>query len=122
MTRLALRHILRRAGDDQFAAALAGVRAEVDDPVGGLDYVEVVFDDDDAMTRVHDALENLKQHADVVEVKSRGRLVKEEERALRGGRGGMRRRGDRLALTPTLSPEERGRDVSPGKLGILLRV
>ena len=36
-------HVRRGAGDHDFAAANAPLRAQVDDPVGGLDDVEVVF-------------------------------------------------------------------------------
>ena len=38
--------VLDGAGDDDLAAVLAGARADVDDPVGGLDGVLVVLDDD----------------------------------------------------------------------------
>ena len=37
---------LRWAGEDELAALVAGVGAEVEDPVGGFDDLKVVFDDD----------------------------------------------------------------------------
>jgi len=36
-------------GDHDLAAADTAFRAEIDDPVGGLDDVEVVLDDDDGV-------------------------------------------------------------------------
>jgi hypothetical protein len=73
------RHLFGCAGSDEFPTALARVGAEIDDPVGAFDDVEVVLDDEDAMAGVHEALEDLEQHAHVVEVQAGGRLVEEEE-------------------------------------------
>ena len=42
-------HVCRRTGDHDLATADAAFRTEVDDPVGGLDDVEVVLDDDDGV-------------------------------------------------------------------------
>jgi hypothetical protein len=58
--------VLRRAGRDQFAAPVAALRSEVDDPVGGLDDVEVVFDDDDGVPLVAQPVQDLQQLLDVV--------------------------------------------------------
>ena len=48
--------LLGGAGGDDFAASVAAPElisgAEVDDPVGGLDDVELVFDDDDGVAAV----------------------------------------------------------------------
>ena len=41
--------LLRRAGNDNFTTTGAAFRAEVDDPVGGLDDIQVVLDDDDGV-------------------------------------------------------------------------
>jgi hypothetical protein len=79
VTRLALRHLLRRSFRDDLAAAISGVRAEVNHPVRAFDDVEVVFDDEDGMAGVHEALENLKQHANVVEVQAGGGFVEEKQ-------------------------------------------
>lgn len=72
-----------RAGGDKLAAALTRVGTKIDDPVGRLDDIQIVLDDDDAMTGIHDALEHLEQHANIVEVQTRRRLVEEKERAVR---------------------------------------
>src|SRR5690606_16084300 len=51
------------------------LRAHVDDPVRGLDDVQVVLDDDDRVALVHQPVEDPEQLADVVEVQPGGRLV-----------------------------------------------
>ena len=38
------RHLLRRASGDDAPTASAALRAEIHDPVGGLDHIEVVLD------------------------------------------------------------------------------
>ena len=52
------------------AAARAAFRAEVDDPVGRLDHVQIVFNDENRVARVHEAVQNLKQFFDVGEVEA----------------------------------------------------
>ena len=64
---------------DQRAAGVARFRAQVDDPVGALDDVEVVLDDDHGVSRVHQPVEHLDQHAHVVEVQAGRRLVENVE-------------------------------------------
>src|ERR1700735_2232985 len=66
----------RAAGDDQ-AAACAAFWAEVDDPVGGLDDVEVVLDDDDGVAGLDQAGQHAQELADVVEVQAGGGLVQD---------------------------------------------
>ena len=68
----------RPLGDDP-AAAGAPFGAEVDEPVGGLDDVEVVLDDDDRVSLPLEAVEHVQQLADVVEVEPGGRLVEDVE-------------------------------------------
>ena len=74
------RHFLRRALGDDAAAGLAGLGAQVDDPVGRLDHVEVVLDHDHRVAQVDQAVEHVQQLADVVEVQAGGRLVEDVER------------------------------------------
>ena len=66
-----------RAFGDEVAAAFAAFGAEVDDPVGVADDVEVVFDDDDGVTEVSKTVEDFEELADVVEVEASGGLVEE---------------------------------------------
>ena len=81
---LHLDHVLGRAGGDDLAAAVAAFGAEVDDPVGGLDDVEIVLDDDDRVALVDQLVQHLEQLGDVVEVEAGGRLVEDVERAAGG--------------------------------------
>src|SRR3984957_17618295 len=71
------RPLLRSPGGDDVAAAGAAVGAEVDDVVGGLDDVEVVLDDDDAVPAVHERDQAAQQLADVFEVQPGGGLVQD---------------------------------------------
>jgi hypothetical protein len=71
-------HALRH----DFTALITGVGTEINNPVGGFDDVEVVLNDDDGMTGIHEALENLEQHAHVIEVQAGGGLVEEKEGGL----------------------------------------
>ena len=58
----------------------AGFGAEVDDPVGSFDHVEIVLDDDDRVALVDEAVEDFEQFGEVVEVEAGGRFVEEVER------------------------------------------
>src|SRR5690606_36338033 len=73
--------VLGGAFGDQLATAAAALGAHVEHPVGGLDDVEVVLDDDDGVAGVDDALQDAQQLADVLEVQARGRLVQDVDRA-----------------------------------------
>ena len=59
---------------------LAALGAEVDDPVGLLDHVEVVLDHEHRVARVHQPLQHLEQLLDVGEVEAGRRLVEDVER------------------------------------------
>ena len=72
--------LFRRARRDDRAAAVAPFRAEVDDPIGDLDDVEVVLDDDDGVAGVHQLLQHLDQAVDVGDVQPGGGLVQDIDR------------------------------------------
>ena len=76
------RHLFWCTGNDELPTTLTRVGAKVDHPVGAFNNVKVVFDDDDAMTDVHQALEDLEQHAHVVEVQAGRGFIKKEESVL----------------------------------------
>ena len=59
---------------------VAALRPEVDDPVGRLDDVEVVLDDEDRVAAVDQPVEDLEQLLDVGEVEPGRRLVEDVER------------------------------------------
>jgi hypothetical protein len=66
-----------RAFGDDLAPAFAALGAEVDDPVGIADDVEIVLDDDNGVTEVREAVEDFEELADVVEMEAGGGLVEE---------------------------------------------
>src|SRR5262249_25295910 len=68
-----------RALRDELTAAFAGFRSEVEDPVGALDHLDIVLDDQDGMTGIDQALQDLEQHAHVVEMQAGGGFVEKKE-------------------------------------------
>src|SRR6185312_792421 len=74
------RNLFRRAGGDDAAAAGAAFGAEVDDPVGGLDDVEVVFDHHHGAAAVDQPMQHVQQLFDVVEVQTGGGFVEDVQR------------------------------------------
>ncbi|MQM38925.1 hypothetical protein KBTX_02946 [wastewater metagenome] len=72
----------RRAVGDKLAAAVPAFGAEVDDPVGAADDVEVVLDDHQRVASLDQPLEGAQEHRDVVEVQPGGGLVEEEQQPL----------------------------------------
>ena len=73
------RDLLRRAGGDDLAALIAAFRAEVDQPIGGLDHVEVVFDDHERSAGIEKFAKRGEEFGDVVEVEAGRRLVEDVE-------------------------------------------
>ncbi len=73
-----------RLGHDA-AAGGAGFRADLENPVGGLEHVEVVLDDDDAVAAFDQRVEHAEQAFHVMAVESGGRLIKQQQGA--GGAG-----------------------------------
>src|SRR5579859_660859 len=66
----------RALGDDA-AAAFAALRAEVDDPVGLFDDVEVMLDDQDGVAEGDEALKDVEEFANVVKVQSGGGFIED---------------------------------------------
>ena len=73
-------------GDD-LAAGVAAFGAEVDDPVGGFNHNQIVFDDDEGAASVDELLEGGEEFGYVVEVEAGGGLVEYVEDA--AGLGGF---------------------------------
>ena len=71
---------MRSARRDDLAAGRPAFGADVDDVVGDLDHVEVVFDDDDRIAAVDEFVEHVEQQADVLEMEPRRRFVEDVER------------------------------------------
>ena len=74
------RDVLRRPRGHDRPAAVAPLGAEIHDPVGGLDHIEVVLDDQDRVAGLHEPLQDLQELADVLEVQPRRGLVQDVER------------------------------------------
>ena len=92
------RHLLRRTGDHNGAAAVAPLRAKVDEVVGALDDVQIVLDDEHGVARVDKALQNLKELFHIVRVETRGRLVEDIDGAPRGALRKLGRELDALGF------------------------
>ena len=56
------------AGSDDRSAASAGFRAEVDEVIGGFDHIQIMLNDEEAMTAVDKALEDNEELLNVSEV------------------------------------------------------
>ena len=74
-----VRDVLRRAFGHDAAALRAGLGADLENPVGGLEHVEVVFDDDHAVAARDELLQHVEQALHIVLVESGGGLIKQEE-------------------------------------------
>jgi len=71
----ALGNLFRCATGDELASFVTTFRTEVDDIVGRLDNVEIVFDDDNRVTVVHQSIQAFQQSIDVRKMQSRCWLV-----------------------------------------------
>ena len=84
-------------GVDDLAAVDAGARADVDDPVGGVDRLFVVLDDDERVAEVAQGHQRLDEPAVVALVQTDRRLVEHVEHAGQA-RADLRRQADALRL------------------------
>src|SRR5216684_1185922 len=66
---------------DDAAAAFATFGAQVDDPVGLFDDVEMVLDDEHRVAEINKALQDVEKLSHVVEVQARRRFIKDVKRA-----------------------------------------
>src|SRR6476661_1044355 len=76
-----LGHIFGWTFGDDATTSCAAFGAEVDDPVGGLDDIEVMLDDHHRVSRIDQPVENFEELANVVEVEAGGGLVEQIEGA-----------------------------------------
>src|SRR5579864_9143369 len=75
------RNLLGRALRDDAAAFVAAFGAEIDDPVGLFDDVEMVLDDQHGIAERYEAVQHVEQLFDVVKVQPGGWLVENIQRA-----------------------------------------
>ena len=81
------RDFFRRTFGYDAAAAFPTLGAKMDNPVSGLDHVEVVLDDDERASTVDELAEGGEELGDIVKMQARGGLVKDVENA--AGLGGL---------------------------------
>ena len=75
----ALCYFFWRACCHHIASLVAALRAHVDYIIGAFYHIDVVLNDDDRVPVGNQLVERLHEGADVVEVQTRGRFVKNEE-------------------------------------------
>ncbi len=69
--------LLRCTGTDNLASLCPSFRSKVDDKVCGLDDIQVMFNDHDRIAGLYQAIENIEQLLDVVEMKTSGGFIQE---------------------------------------------
>src|SRR3954463_7740855 len=74
---LDVRDFLRGSRCDNVSAAEPTLGTKIDDPIRGLDHVEVVLNDEHRVASVNKSVQNGEQHADVLEVQASRRLVED---------------------------------------------
>jgi len=87
------------AGGDQATAAGAAFGSQIDHPIGGLDDLQVVLDDDHGVAQLHQSVQEAQQFADVIEMETRRRLVQQIESASRRALAKLASQLDTLRLT-----------------------
>src|SRR5688500_14127064 len=77
--RLDLRHFLWCPGSDDHAATNSAFGSEIDDPVRGLDDVEVVLDHQHGVPAIDEAVQHFEQQPNILEVQPRRGFVEDVE-------------------------------------------
>src|SRR2546425_1908785 len=78
------RELLGRARGHDPPPLVPTLRSEVDDPVGGLDDVQVVLDDHHRVALVHEAVEHVQELLNIGEVQPSSRFVEDVEGSTSG--------------------------------------
>ena len=73
-------HLLWCAAADELSSGGSAFGSEVDNIIGHLDDIKVVFNDEYGMTALDEGIEAGEETTDVVEVETSSRLIKNEER------------------------------------------
>src|SRR5947199_9157883 len=71
--------LLGRSGSNNLAATLSRFWPEIDNPIGALNHLKIMLNDNERMAGVDESLKNAKQHCDVVEMQTGCRLVENEQ-------------------------------------------
>jgi hypothetical protein len=75
------------ASGDEFSAFRSCFWAEIEDPVGIFDNIEMVLDDKKRGTLVDEAVEQSDEEGDIIQVKTGGGFIEDEKRGSVGGSG-----------------------------------
>ena len=67
--------LFRSSGGDNPATPITSLGSEVDYPVGGLNDIEIVFDDNHCVAMIPQPVQHRQKLLDIVEVKSSGRFI-----------------------------------------------
>src|SRR5690349_7332341 len=77
-------NLLGRALRDDLSAMLAALGTQIDEPVGGFDDVQIVFDDQQRVARGPEFKEDFEEFCDIVEMQAGGGFVENVESATGG--------------------------------------
>ena len=94
-----LHHFFRRAGVDHQTSRVSAFGAQVNQPISGLQDVQVVLDDEHRGAGLDQFPESGQQLVNIVKMETGGRLVKYEQRVLRRFVGQVGRKTHPLRLT-----------------------
>ena len=94
-------HLFRGALGHNGPAMLPAFRPNVDHMVAHLDHIELVLDDDNGVALVHQTVEHINQHLDILKMKASGRLVQNVECIARAHPSKLRSEFHTLCLTAT---------------------
>ena len=72
-------NFLRSSRDHHFPTRVPALRLQINHVIGSLDYIQVMFDQQHRVARVHQAVQRLQQALDVRQVQPRGRLIENVE-------------------------------------------
>lgn len=62
--------VLRCSDGDYFSALVTTFRSQIDDPIGGLDHIQIVFDDNDRVAAIDQLMEEMEQNPNVFEMQA----------------------------------------------------
>ena len=84
MRRIDPRYGFRSPGRDEIPASVAGLRPEIDHPIGAFDHLEIMLNHDDGVAGFDESLKQLHQHRDIVEMQACRRFIEDKEIAAGG--------------------------------------
>ena len=97
---LAFCNLFRCTSRNNFTAVDTRIRAQIDNPVGALDHIQVVFDNHDAIAEATQAIQAVHKLADIFKVQARRRFVKQVKRLTCTRAAQFRGNLDTLRLSP----------------------